>query len=34
MATRGSKLESGSVSGQPHELKYEAKKTGTSTYKV
>lgn len=34
MATRGSKVERHSVSEQPHELKYEARKTGTSTAKV
>jgi hypothetical protein len=34
MATRGSKVERSSVSEQPHELKYEAKKTGTSTKDV
>jgi hypothetical protein len=34
MTTRGSKVERRSVSEQPHELKYEAKKTGTSTAKV
>jgi len=34
MSTRGSKVERRSVSEQPHELKYEAKKTGTSTEKV
>jgi len=34
MATRGSKVERSSVSEQPHELKYEAKKTGTSAGKV
>ena len=34
MATRGSKVERNSVSEQPHELKYEAKKTGTSSEKV
>ena len=31
MATRGSKVERNSVSEQPHELKYEAKKEGTTT---
>jgi hypothetical protein len=31
---RGSKVERRSVSEQPHELNYEAKKTGTSTEKV
>ena len=30
MATRGSKVERHSVSEQPHELKYEARKEGTS----
>jgi hypothetical protein len=34
MTTRGSKVERHSVSEQPHELKYEAKKTGTTTAKV
>jgi hypothetical protein len=34
MTTRGSKVERHSVSEQPHELKYEAKKTRTSTAKV
>ena len=34
MATRGTKVERRSVSEQPHELKYEAAKTGTSTKKV
>jgi hypothetical protein len=34
MATRGSKVERNSVSEQPHELKYEAKKTGTSAKTV
>jgi hypothetical protein len=34
MATRGSKVERHSVSEQPHELKYEAKKTGTTPKKV
>jgi hypothetical protein len=34
MATRGSKVERNSVSEQPHELKYEARKTGTSTKTV
>ncbi len=34
MATRGTKVERNSVSEQPHELKYEARKTGTSTDKV
>ncbi|GAB3927262.1 DUF3606 domain-containing protein [Mucilaginibacter myungsuensis] len=30
MATKGTKVERASVSDQPHELAYEAKKTGTS----
>jgi len=30
MATRGSKVERNSVSNQPHEIKYEAHKEGTS----
>jgi hypothetical protein len=34
MATRGSKVERSSVSEQPHELAYEAKKEGTSAKKV
>jgi hypothetical protein len=34
MATKGGKVERHSVSEQPHELKYEAKKTGTNTAKV
>ena len=34
MATRGSKVERSSVSEQPHELSYEAKKTGKSTERV
>jgi len=34
MSTRGSKVERHSVSEQPHELKYEARKTGTSTNEV
>jgi hypothetical protein len=34
MTTRGNRVERRSVSEQPHELKYEAKKTGTSTEKV
>jgi hypothetical protein len=34
MSTRGSKVERRSVSQQPHELKYEAKKEGTTTKKV
>jgi hypothetical protein len=31
MSTRGSKVERRSVSDQPHELKYEARKEGTSS---
>jgi hypothetical protein len=34
MATRGAKVERNSVSEQPHELKYEARKEGTTTRKV
>jgi hypothetical protein len=34
MATRGAKVERSSVSEQPHELKYEAKKEGTTPSKV
>ncbi|MGN6637704.1 MAG: hypothetical protein ACTHJ8_02255 [Mucilaginibacter sp.] len=34
MATRGSKVERHSVSEQPHELKYEARKEGTTPKKV
>jgi len=34
MSTRGTKVERRSVSDQPHELKYEAKKAGTSTKAV
>lgn len=34
MATRGAKVERTSVSEQPHELKYEARKEGTSSEKV
>ena len=34
MATRGTKVERSSVSEQPHELAYEAKKTGTTASKV
>lgn len=34
MTTRGSKVERRSVSEQPYELKYEAKKTGTTAAKV
>lgn len=30
MSTRGSKVERNSVSNQPHEIKYEAHKEGTS----
>lgn len=30
MATRGAKVERSSVSEQPHELKYEARKEGTT----
>lgn len=30
MSTRGSKVERHSVSDQPHEIKYEAHKEGTS----
>lgn len=30
MSTRGSKVERNSVSNQPHEIKYEALKEGTS----
>lgn len=30
MSTRGSKVERHSVSDQPHEIKYEARKEGTS----
>ena len=30
MSTRGSKVERHSVSDQPHEIKYEASKEGTS----
>lgn len=30
MSTRGSKVEKNSVSEQPHEIKYEAHKTGAS----
>jgi hypothetical protein len=30
MATKGAKVERSSVSEQPHELNYEARKTGTS----
>ena len=34
MATRGSKVERHSVSEQPHELKYEARKEGTTAKNV
>ncbi|MES2425356.1 MAG: DUF3606 domain-containing protein [Bacteroidota bacterium] len=34
MAIRGAKVERTSVSEQPHELKYEAKKEGTTSKKV
>jgi len=34
MSTRGSKVERHSVSNQPHEIKYEARKEGTSADKV
>lgn len=34
MATRGTKVERHSVSEQPHELKYEARKEGTTLKKV
>jgi len=34
MSARGAKVERSSVSEQPHELKYEAKKTGTSAKEV
>ena len=34
MATKGAKVERNSVSEQPHELKYEAKKTGTTSKAV
>jgi len=34
MATKGAKVERRSVSEQPHELAYEAKKEGTTTKKV
>jgi len=30
MSTRGSKVERASVSAQPHEIKYEAQKEGTT----
>jgi hypothetical protein len=31
MPVKGAKVERGSVSEQPHELKYEARKEGTTT---
>ncbi|WP_139112952.1 DUF3606 domain-containing protein [Mucilaginibacter sp. PPCGB 2223] len=34
MATRGTKVERNSVSEQPHELAYEAKKEGTTAKTV
>ena len=34
MATKGAKVERHSVAEQPHELKYEAKKEGTTPKKV
>lgn len=34
MAKQGAKVERHSVSEQPHELKYEAKKEGTTPKKV
>ena len=34
MRTRGSKVERHSVSNQPHDIKYEARKEGTSVDKV
>jgi hypothetical protein len=34
MSTKGSKVERRSVSEQPHELNYEAKKTGASKEEV
>ena len=34
MATRGTKVERTSVSEQPHELAYEARKEGTTAKKV
>ena len=34
MSTRGSKVERHSVSNQPHEVKYEAHKEGTSAGKI
>jgi hypothetical protein len=34
MAVKGAKVERNSVSEQPHELKYEARKEGTTVKKV
>ena len=34
MSTKGTKVERRSVSEQPHELNYEAQKTGTSKEEV
>ncbi|TSD66971.1 DUF3606 domain-containing protein [Inquilinus sp. KBS0705] len=34
MATRGAKVERHSISEQPHELNYEARKEGTTAKKV
>ena len=34
MPTKGAKVERRSVSEQPHELKYEARKEGTTAKKV
>ncbi|SDF29644.1 hypothetical protein SAMN05216464_115149 [Mucilaginibacter pineti] len=34
MATKGAKVERNSVSEQPHELKYEARKEGNTAKKV
>lgn len=34
MAKKGAKVERHSISEQPHELKYEAKKEGTTPKKV
>lgn len=34
MATRGAKVERNSISEQPHELKYEAKKEGSTSEEV
>jgi hypothetical protein len=34
MSTRGSKVERHSVSNQPHEIKYEARKESTSADKI